>query len=342
MMDVRRAALGAIRREAIKRGRADGGDGGSAGAALPAITATRSRRRPRRSAACTTSTRCAATAAQPVTAGPGRTSSGRRSQALMATLEAVGAGAAASRWSRTCRRGRRDTRAAASCSRATPALMFDVISPAVVAADLTISNLLEPARAARLVEQHADRSGAARPGRRDRRAGRRDVQGADRDAYEAEIARDTQRVLVENLMTLAAGAPMPQVRAIASHALKTRMAATSPPAAADDRARRARVAARRRHQALPRPPVRAGDAHRDARGAARRTHRPAGDGVPPPLRAGVLRVRSDASGRAPSYQLPRFQLAQLPLRLRMRREHRALRDRWPGRSSRRRALPSGR
>ena len=34
-------------------------------------------------------------------------------------------------------------------------LMFDVITPAVVAADLTISNLLEHARAARLVEQHA-------------------------------------------------------------------------------------------------------------------------------------------------------------------------------------------
>ena len=45
--------------------------------------------------------------------------------------------------------------AVASCSRATPGLMFDVISPAVVAADLTISNLLEATRAARLVEQHA-------------------------------------------------------------------------------------------------------------------------------------------------------------------------------------------
>ncbi|HEX7019846.1 MAG TPA: zinc-dependent metalloprotease, partial [Gemmatimonadaceae bacterium] len=34
-------------------------------------------------------------------------------------------------------------------------LMFDAISPAVVAADLTVSQLLDPARAARLVEQHA-------------------------------------------------------------------------------------------------------------------------------------------------------------------------------------------
>ena len=34
-------------------------------------------------------------------------------------------------------------------------VMFDAISPAVVASDHTISELLEPARAARLVEQHA-------------------------------------------------------------------------------------------------------------------------------------------------------------------------------------------
>ena len=33
--------------------------------------------------------------------------------------------------------------------------MFDVITPAMVAADLTISMLLEGPRAARLVEQHA-------------------------------------------------------------------------------------------------------------------------------------------------------------------------------------------
>ena len=34
-------------------------------------------------------------------------------------------------------------------------VMFDAISPAVVASDHTISELLEPARAGRLVEQHA-------------------------------------------------------------------------------------------------------------------------------------------------------------------------------------------
>ncbi len=44
----------------------------------------------------------------------------------------------------------------ASCSRATPGQMFDAITPAVVAADLTIGvPARRRARAARLVEQHA-------------------------------------------------------------------------------------------------------------------------------------------------------------------------------------------
>ena len=46
--------------------------------------------------------------------------------------------------------------------------------------------------------------------------------------YEAEIARDRRSgCWSRTLMTLAARSPMPQVRAIASHALKNRM--TAPP-----------------------------------------------------------------------------------------------------------------
>jgi Met-zincin/Domain of unknown function (DUF5117) len=102
-------------------------------------------------------------------------------------------------------------------------LMFDVITPAVVAADLTISNLLEPARAARLVEQHA--IDPALPGLDDVIAAMVDAtaKASTTTPYEAEIARTTERVLVENLISLASGSPMSQVRAIASHALKTRM-----------------------------------------------------------------------------------------------------------------------
>jgi hypothetical protein len=102
-------------------------------------------------------------------------------------------------------------------------LMFDVLTPAMVAADLTISNLLEPSRAARLVQQHALEP--ALPGLDEVIAALVDAtfKASTTTPYETEITRTTQRVLVENLMTLAAGSPMPQVRAIASHGLKTRM-----------------------------------------------------------------------------------------------------------------------
>ncbi len=75
--------------------------------------------------------------------------------------------------------------------------------------------------------------------------------------YEAEIARTTQRVLVENLMTLAASSPMPQVRAIASHALKTRMAAAAGSSAAltGERAAHASLLAADIKRFLERPSV---------------------------------------------------------------------------------------
>ena len=44
-------------------------------------------------------------------------------------------------------------------------------------------------------------------------------QGVTADAYEQEIRRATARALVERLMWLAGGAPMPEVRAEASNAL---------------------------------------------------------------------------------------------------------------------------
>jgi hypothetical protein len=100
--------------------------------------------------------------------------------------------------------------------------MFDAITPAVVASDLTVGFLLNEARAARLVEQHAldptlpglelviDQLIAATSG--DQAA----------NPYESEIVRAVQRVVVEHLMTLASTADMPQVRAIASLKLQQR------------------------------------------------------------------------------------------------------------------------
>ena len=100
--------------------------------------------------------------------------------------------------------------------------MFDAITPAVVASDLTVGYLLAEARAARLVEQHA--LDPTLPGLEtviDQLLS--STFGAtNANAYEAEIARAVQRVVVERLMTLASTADMPQVRAIASQKLQQR------------------------------------------------------------------------------------------------------------------------
>lgn len=93
---------------------------------------------------------------------------------------------------------------------------FDVITPAASAAGMTIGMILDDARAARLVEQKV--VDPSLPGLDDVLEG---IRGATfgattRSPYEAEIARATQRVFVDELMGLAAGARMPQVRALAT------------------------------------------------------------------------------------------------------------------------------
>jgi len=100
--------------------------------------------------------------------------------------------------------------------------MFDAITPAVVASDMTLGFLLSDTRAARLVEQHA--LDPALPGLEavidQLLTSTFGASGAT--PYEAEIARAVQRVVVERLMTLALTADMPQVRAIASQKLQQR------------------------------------------------------------------------------------------------------------------------
>ena len=93
-------------------------------------------------------------------------------------------------------------------------LMFDAISPAVVASDHTISELLQPARAARLVEQHV--LDPSLPGLEDVIVGLLGATGANTEdtPYEAEIRRAVRRVAIDRMMALAGGAPMPQVKAI--------------------------------------------------------------------------------------------------------------------------------
>lgn len=90
---------------------------------------------------------------------------------------------------------------------------FDPIAPAIVAAQHAFGAVLSDTRAARLVAQHA--IDPSLPGLTDVLDRMRTAvfDATTADGYEAEIARGVQRALADQLMALAAGADMPQVRA---------------------------------------------------------------------------------------------------------------------------------
>ena len=96
---------------------------------------------------------------------------------------------------------------------------FDPLSPATVAADVTIGFVLQPDRSARMVAQHAvDQS---LPGLEEviDRLTKAVFDAPVASPYESEIRRAIERVLVDRMMSLATGAPNGQVRAIASFKL---------------------------------------------------------------------------------------------------------------------------
>jgi hypothetical protein len=97
---------------------------------------------------------------------------------------------------------------------------FDALTPAVVAADLTLSFLFDSQRAARMVEQKA--LDATLPGFDDivNEVVRSTFGGQTASPYEAEIARSIERVVTDRLMDTVVDARMPQVRAIAQAALE--------------------------------------------------------------------------------------------------------------------------
>jgi len=97
---------------------------------------------------------------------------------------------------------------------------FDPIAPAVVASRLTVGMLLHAQRAARMVEQHAFDEGLPGLGQVIDRLVEATFDMQPADGYHAEINRAVERVVVEQLMGLAAEAEMPQVRAIAAHRLE--------------------------------------------------------------------------------------------------------------------------
>ena len=93
---------------------------------------------------------------------------------------------------------------------------FDPLSPATVAADVTIGFVLQFDRAARMVAQHA--VDPALPGLEEvlDRLTRATFEAAAASPYEAAVRRAEERVLVDRVMWLATGAPNGQVRAMAS------------------------------------------------------------------------------------------------------------------------------
>jgi hypothetical protein len=93
---------------------------------------------------------------------------------------------------------------------------FDPLTPAVVASDTTIGFVLEFARSARMVAQHA--VDPSLPGLEEviNRLVSAVFGAPVTNPYEAEVRRSEERVLVDRLIWLATAAPNGQVRAIAS------------------------------------------------------------------------------------------------------------------------------
>jgi hypothetical protein len=93
---------------------------------------------------------------------------------------------------------------------------FDPVSPATIASDVTIGFVLELDRSARMVAQHA--LDPSLPGLEEviDRLTKATFDAPVASPYEAEIRRAEERVLVDRVMWLAAGAPNGQVRAVAA------------------------------------------------------------------------------------------------------------------------------
>ncbi|MDZ7781154.1 MAG: zinc-dependent metalloprotease [Gemmatimonadota bacterium] len=99
-------------------------------------------------------------------------------------------------------------------------VVFDAIAPARAAAEATLRFLFHPERAARMIQQRA--FDTTLPGLEQVIARVREATFGARpvDNYEAEIVRAVERAFVERLISLAAEAPMAQVRAITSYQLE--------------------------------------------------------------------------------------------------------------------------
>jgi hypothetical protein len=118
-------------------------------------------------------------------------------------------------------------------------LVFDAVAPATAAADMTLSFLLFPERAARMVEQNALYPNLPGLGDVYRRLTNGIFGPSYVDPYQAEINRAVERVYVDRITALAGNAPMAQVRALSTQALvdiRDRVTAEAPDAEEANRA----------------------------------------------------------------------------------------------------------
>ena len=93
---------------------------------------------------------------------------------------------------------------------------FDPVNPAAIAAEVTIGFVLQPDRASRMVAQNAVDPTLPGLGEVIDRFVKATFDAPTTTAYEAEVRRATERVLVDRLTWLAMSAPNGQVRAVAS------------------------------------------------------------------------------------------------------------------------------
>ena len=98
--------------------------------------------------------------------------------------------------------------------------IFDALSPAIVLADLTVARVLDSARAARVVEQHAVDSGQLGLAEMLDTLIDGVINAPTATTYEAEVARAVERVVVDRMIGLADGASLAQVRSEATSALR--------------------------------------------------------------------------------------------------------------------------
>jgi hypothetical protein len=99
-------------------------------------------------------------------------------------------------------------------------LVFDALAPAGTAADLVVKLLLDPERAARLVQQHA--LDPAQPSLREvmKALSATAFRAPGRDGYAGEVSRVVERSVVNGMMRLASSARPAQVRAEVTQALQ--------------------------------------------------------------------------------------------------------------------------